>query len=83
MVEKTPPVRPFCLEYEDAQREIVASVNAIVSKHKIPFYLLENIITNLAHQVSKNAEIERAEARQTYRTQLDEYEKGKGEGDNG
>lgn len=75
----TPPPRPTCLELVDAKRDIYALVNKIAAK--IPFYLLEGILSEVAKQAAECAKVERENAQRTYQDQLAKFEKkGKEEG---
>lgn len=73
--EKNPPVRPLCLELEDAKAEIFSIISMTAKKHKIPFYLLESVVTEAARQVSGLAQKEREEAARDYERQLYEFNK--------
>lgn len=79
MKEKaTPPVRPLCLELEDAKAEIFAVINMTPKKHNIPFYLLESIVMEAARQVSEVARQERELAAADYEKQVAEFNKSEG-----
>lgn len=58
--------RPLIVVLEEAKKEIVGSVNGAIQKG-VPFYLLQDIINNIANQVSAKAaqELERAKAEDT------------------
>lgn len=60
--------RPLCLELENAKNDIYAAFNKQVSERKIPFFLLENIVNEVAHKVSAAADAERAAARKSLET---------------
>ena len=75
MKEKTPPVRPLCLELEDAKAEIFSVITMTAKKHNIPFYLLESIVAEAAQQVSVFAKKERETAEKSYSQQLAEFNK--------
>ena len=70
------PVQPLCLALTEAEEEITAAINNAAKNHRIPFYLLEPIVTNAARQVSGFAAVERQNAKAAYDKQLEEYEKG-------
>ena len=72
---KTIPVRPFCLEYQDAKNEVFTSVNNAVHKHNIPFYLMENILSEALHKVREGAKAEMQQASDLYKKQIDELDK--------
>ena len=68
------PNKPFCLEYDEAENKIFSAVDESAKVNKIPFYLLEGILTNLLHQVRENAKAEKANAARSYEKQMKEYE---------
>lgn len=68
----TKPQKPFCLEYDEAENKIFSAVSE--SAKKVPFYLIEGILTNLLHQVRENAKAEKANAALLYEKQIKEYE---------
>lgn len=70
------PNKPFALRYESAENKIFSAISESVREDKVPFYLLEGILTNILHQVREQANIERENASKTYRKQLEEYKKG-------
>lgn len=74
-IVKTIPVRPFCLEYQDAKNEVFTSVNNAVRKHNVPFYLMENILSEALHQVREGAKAEIQQATDSYKKQIDELDK--------
>ena len=70
--DMTKPKKPFCLEYDEAEGEIFSAVSE--SAKKVPFYLIEGILTNLLHQVRENAKAEKVNAARAYEQQMKEYE---------
>ena len=66
--------KPFCLEYDEAENKIFSAVDESAKVNKIPFYLLEGILTNILHQVRENAKAEKANAARSYEKQMKEYE---------
>lgn len=79
--DQTPPVRPLCLELEDAKAEIIAVINMAHKKHNIPFFLLESVIVDAGRQVSSFAKTEREAAARDYEDKLAEFNKER-RGDN-
>lgn len=79
----TKPPIPFALRYEEADKNIFNAVNEAAKVNKIPFYLLEEILVNILHQVRENANIELEKERALYAKQLAEYEEQKKEANNG
>ena len=39
--------KPFILEIDEARTEMVASINDIIQKHNLPFYMVEMIMSNI------------------------------------
>ena len=70
--DMTKPKKPFCLEYDEAEGEIFSAVDEAAKK--IPFYLIEGILTNILHQVRANAKAEKVSAAKSYEKQIKEYE---------
>lgn len=67
------PKKPFCLEYTEAENKIFNAIQESVTVNKIPFYLLEGILTNILHQVRENAKTEKENASIIYLKQMQEY----------
>lgn len=67
------PIKPFCIDYEEARVEIFNAVSEASKVHNIPFYLLENIIESLLVQVREGKRNELEVSRRTYEQQLKEY----------
>lgn len=68
------PIKPFCMDYEEARVEIFNAISQISKAHNIPFYLLENIIESVSIQVREGKRNELEMAQRTYEQQLQEYE---------
>lgn len=83
MEQKNKPVRPFSLEYEDAKKKIVNAINEATQTHGVPFYMLEEILANIAAQVRENANHERQTAALTYGQKMAEWEAKEGGGGDG
>lgn len=75
---KAKPVRPFSMEYMEAKDKIIKSINEATQIHGVPFYLLEELIADISHQIQANAKAERERAKITYEQQLAEYKKAEG-----
>lgn len=71
--QKTPPERPFRLEFEDAKSEIFTSISEIAKRHNIPYFLLDGIITEVLYQVKDGAREESRTAEFIYQKQLEQY----------
>lgn len=76
---KTPPARPFRLEYEDAKTEIFSAITDAAKKHNIPYFILDGIITEVLYQVKDGARDEARDAQFIYQKQLEQYYKEKEE----
>lgn len=72
--KKNEPVRPLCLELQDAQAEIFGAIKKVAEKRCLPWYLVEPIVSDAAKQVSENARQERQNAAAMYEKQLKEFE---------
>lgn len=69
------PSIPFVLRYDSAEEKIFSAINESAKVEKIPFYLLEGILTNILHQVREQATAERENAARLYEQQMEEYNK--------
>lgn len=69
--------RPFCLELDDAKREIYDSITEISRKRKIPYYMLEFILNEALVQINIGANREREMAKINYERQLSEVSEEK------
>lgn len=47
--------KPFILEIDEAKTEIVASINDIIQRHQLPFYIVEMIIGHVYTQIQDAA----------------------------
>lgn len=61
-------IKPMSMELEEAQAQIVGAINDCASR--VPFYLLERIVTDAARQVSALARKEREIDKQEYEKQI-------------
>lgn len=85
-MKKTPqtvaePIRPFCLEYEDATKQVNAAIYNAMITHNISCYYMKNILSEILHQVGEGAKNELHNAAIAYQKQLEEYKKITEEGD--
>ena len=77
--DSTLPVKPFSLKHAEAKRDLYNAVNNVNKVCGVPFYLIEDILTELLHQVKDNARIERENSLREYEKQLEEYKKQEAE----
>lgn len=77
MLEMKKPIKPYVLRKDEAERDIFNAVND--SAKTIPWCSVEDILTNILHQVREQAERERAIAKQRYDKELAEYIKAEEE----
>lgn len=73
--DKTIPVRPFCLEYTDAKTEVFNAISSAMKKYSIPFFLMDNILSEALHQVKEGVKAELQSAADSYQRKMDEYNK--------
>lgn len=64
--------KPLILEIEEAKNELVESINDIVQKHGLNFYLLEPTFDKLYAQVKAVSQNELAQARAQFETAKEE-----------
>lgn len=57
--------KPLILEIDEAKREIIQSINNAIEVRKLPFYIIEMILSDLHTQIKGTAkdELEMARAR--------------------
>lgn len=67
------PIKPFCIEYEEARTEIFNAISEVSKAHNVPFYLLEGIVESVLVQVREAKRSEMEMAQRTYEQQLKEY----------
>lgn len=58
--------KPIILAIEDFKTELTQSINELLQKHQLPMYLIEPIFTNMAKEVSTQAQIELLNTRKQY-----------------
>lgn len=68
---------PYVLRKEKAENDIFNAVNE--SAKKVPFCTLEDILTNLLHQVREQARLERDNALIAYEKEVEEYNRKEAE----
>ena len=73
MKGQTQPKKPLAMLHEEAETIIFNAIKTAAAL--LPFYLLENILTNLLHQVREQAKAERSNAERLYEKQMEDYEK--------
>lgn len=73
--DQTEIQRPICLELEDAKTDIFGLIDNLHTDRKIPFYMLESIVSEAARRVKSCADAERTVAMQLYEKQLAEQAK--------
>lgn len=56
--------RPFILDIDEAKTEIIQSINNAMQIHKLPFYIVDMILSELGTQVKEGAKNELAMAKQ-------------------
>lgn len=55
--------KPLILRMEEAERELVDAVNAVIQRHSLPCYLVEPMIDKIHRQVISGKAAELAEAK--------------------
>lgn len=71
------PEKPFCLEYEEAQKLILNAIGQCNTVHKIPFYMIETILMTALPEVRALKDKELANARLNYEQLIKAYEEKK------
>ena len=64
--------KPFILEIDEAKKEIIQTVNNAIKVHKLPFYIIDMILSNVSGQIREGAKNELAMANQQMAEQKDE-----------
>ena len=69
--------RPMILDIEDVKQQMFAVINEAMQVKKIPCFMLEPIMNNLASQVSMGAqaELERARQQEAMKEKINESDK--------
>lgn len=55
--------KPFILEIDEAKTEMVTCMNDIIKKHKLPFYIVEMLMSSIYNQIQDAAKSELAMAK--------------------
>lgn len=71
MINQTKPKKPMALLYDEARKAIYNGIN--IASKLIPFYMIEEILTNYLSQVMKQSEREIDNAAKLYEKQMAEY----------
>lgn len=50
--------KPFILEMDEAKIEIIQAINNAIQVHKLPFYLVDMILTEIGAQIKEGAKNE-------------------------
>ena len=58
-----PNGKELIIRISEAEQELITSVNSILQKHQLPFFLFEPIISNVHRQISDGRTAELAEAK--------------------
>ena len=64
--------KPFILEVDEAKNEIIQVINNAIQVHKLPFYVLDMILSDISGQIREGAKNELAVANQQMVEQKDE-----------
>ena len=64
--------KPFILEVDEAKIEIVQAVNRAIQVHKLPFYVIDMILSNVAYQIKDGDKNELEVAKQQMAPQNEE-----------
>ncbi len=62
--------KPFVIEMDETQRDLVSVVDTAIQERKIPCYVLEMLLSNVLSQVQEVARREREIAKQSYLKQF-------------
>ena len=66
--------KPFILEMEEAKLEMIQVINNAIQVRKLPFYLIDTILSEIGTQIKEGAKNELAMAKQQIEAQQKEYE---------
>lgn len=58
--------KPLCLEIDEATKELNSAVEQIASKHGLPCYLLELLVSDVLTRLQNGKRIEVEQARRKY-----------------
>lgn len=54
--------RPLIIEIDEAKKEIVQTINNIIQTHKLPFYILDMMMSDIYGQIKEAAKNELIQA---------------------
>lgn len=66
------PTKPLCLELDEAEKELNATVEQIAAKHGLPCYLLEPLVADVLAKLQNGKRIELENAKRSYEQKLAE-----------
>ena len=61
--------KPFILEMDEAKFEIIKVINRATQVHKLPFYVVDMILSDISHQIRDGAKNELEIAKQQVQAQ--------------
>ena len=64
--------KPFILEMEETKTEIIQVINNAIQVHKLPFYLVDMILSEIGAQIKEGAKNELAMAKAQMQEQQSE-----------
>ena len=56
--------KPFILEMDEAKIEIIQAINRAIQVHKLPFYMIDMILSSVSSQIKEGARNELEVAKQ-------------------
>lgn len=73
-MDKKEMQKPFILEMDAAKFEIIQVINRAIQVHKLPFYVVDMILSDLAHQIRDGAKNELEAAKKQVKEQQNKEE---------
>ena len=64
--------KPFILEMDEAKLEIIQVINNAIQVHKLPFYIIDMILSDVGTQIKEGAKNELKMAKQQIEEQKNE-----------
>lgn len=61
--------RPLIIEIDEAKKEIVQTINNIIQTHKLPFYILDMMMSDIYGQIKEAAKNELIQAQNYTQTE--------------
>lgn len=61
--------RPLIIEIDEAKKEIVQTINNIIQTHKLPFYILDMMMSDIYGQIKEAAKNELIQAQNYIQTE--------------